>query len=472
MIPQLKELIEALPRDDDAAGKTIEISEQRLREIFDDLANRPVPVGSVRRLWTLSDLSVQIALAYMAFWVRQWFVDAETRKQRLVETNLRVALKLIHRMGYLRGAVAKVGQLLGGLPEVLPDQVVSTLDKLHFEAPPMHFSLLREMVRNELGKDPEEIFETFDKRAFAAASLGQVHRATLKTGEKVAVKIQYPGIARTIDADMRNLAALMFPERLGRNWTSIKAQFDAIQRMLKSEVDYRHEAENLRRARALFNPEDGIVIPRLHEDYSTGRVLTTDFVSGQHLDAFLAAKPPQAVRNAFGTKLFTVWYRMYYAAMHYADPHAGNYLFMRDGRLGLLDFGCIQHFDTEERELVRLAEQFFTGDLSGLPEFLRRARVPEKNIADPGSMRRSEDMCNWMLEPARKPGPFDYGDGSHLKRGVELISQTVLKRENQVHPMYTYYYRSILGLKALLYRLGAQVDVREIHDREVQALHL
>ena len=460
MIPQLKELIEALPRDDDAAGKAIEISEQRLREIFDDLASRPVPVGSVRRLWTLSDLSIQIALAYLAFWVRQWFVDAETRKQRLVETNLRVALKMIHRMGYLRGAAAKVGQLLGSLPEVLPDQVVSTLDKLHFEAPPMHFSLLREMVRNELGKDPEEIFETFDNRAFAAASLGQVHRATLKTGEKVAVKIQYPGIARTIDADMRNLAALMFPERLGRNWSSIKAQFDAIQRMLKSEVDYRHEADNLRRARALFNPEDGIVIPRLHEDYSTGRILTTDFVPGQHLDAFLAAKPPQAVRNAFGTKLFTVWYRMYYAAMHYADPHSGNYLFMRDGRLGLLDFGCIQHFDTEERELVRLTEQFFNGDLTGLPEFLRRARVPEKHIADPGSMKRSEDMCNWMLEPTRKPGPFDYGDGSHLKRGVELISQTVLKRENQVHPMYTYFYRSILGLKALLYRLGAQVDVR------------
>src|SRR5262245_53661561 len=122
MNPQLKDLIDALPRDDQEAERAVEIPDQRLREIFADLAQRPVPTSSLRRFWTLTDLSAQVAMAYLAFWVRQWFVDTDTRKQRLIETNMRVALKMIHRLGYLRGAMSKVGQLLGNLPEVLPDQ--------------------------------------------------------------------------------------------------------------------------------------------------------------------------------------------------------------------------------------------------------------------------------------------------------------------------------------------------------------
>src|SRR6185295_6191270 len=193
--------------------------------------------------------------------------------------------------------------------------------------------------------DPEDIFESFEKKAFAAASLGQVHRARLKTGEEVAVKIQYPGIARTIDSDLRNLSAVLFPARLGKDWDSIKAYFEEIRRMLKLEVDYRKEAENLRQAGSLFKKQDGIVVPEVYDAYSTDRILTMQFLPGLHLDAFLRTKPSQAIRDAFGAKMYTVCYRMYYASMNYADPHSGNYLFMRDGRLGLLDFGCIQHYN-------------------------------------------------------------------------------------------------------------------------------
>src|SRR5678815_5934977 len=190
--------------------------------------------------------------AYTALWFRQLFADARAKQRRAMETNLRVALKMVHRLGYLRGAATKLGQALGALPEVLPQQIVSTLDMLHFQAPPMHYSLLREAVRNEFGKDPSELFATFDKEPFAAASIGQVHRAILKSGETVAVKIQYPGIARAVDADLRNFMALMFPMRLTRFWQSVKGQCEAIQQMLPQELDYVREAENMREARALF----------------------------------------------------------------------------------------------------------------------------------------------------------------------------------------------------------------------------
>src|SRR6185295_13701726 len=121
----------------------------------------------------------------------------------------------------------------------------------------------------------------------------------------------------------------------------------------------------------------------------------------------------------------------------------------------------------EERELVKLGERFFDGDLSTLPGFLRRARVPDKYIANPDSMRRTEEFCRWMLEPATER-PFDFGDGSHLKRGADLLSHMVLAREIQSHPMYMYFYRSILGQRALLYSLRARVDVWAIHEQEAR----
>ena len=463
----LSELIAALPDDDLSSTANAAWAQEQLREILADLAQRPAPAGSLHRLWTLSELSAQIALAYLALWIRRWFTGAEASKRRLMETNLRVALKTFHRLGYLRGAMTKLGQAAGNLPGILPGQVADTLDRLHFEAPPMHYALIREVVRNEFGKESEELFLSFEKEAFAAASLGQVHRARLKSGERVAVKIQYPGIARTIDADFRNLSALLLPLRLGKDWESVKAQFEEVRRMLNQEVDYLQEAESQRLASELFRPEDGIVVPRVYPEYSGKRVLTTDYVQGLHLPDYLATNPTQASRNAFGTKIYISWMRMYYAFMPYADPHPGNYLFLSDGSLGLIDFGCVQHYGPEERELVRMADKMAYEDPSIIPEVVQRACGVTGN--DPeleGYVRMMEESLDWMMEPVRQPGAFDFGDEAHFQRGVDWFSRVVRKRHLRAHPMYVYWNRSVFGFKALLYRLRAQVDVHAVVRQE------
>jgi predicted unusual protein kinase regulating ubiquinone biosynthesis (AarF/ABC1/UbiB family) len=380
-----------------------------------------------------------------------------------METNLRVALKILHRLAYLRGAMIKLGQALGTFPQIVPAEIAEIFDRLHFEAPPMHFSLVREVLAGELGAEPEELFESFEKQAFAAASIGQVHRARLKTGEKVAVKIQYPAIARTIDADFRNLNALLFPLRLGKDWDALHEQCEEIRRMLKQEVDYEHEAESLGEVRELFAGDEGFVVPTVHERYSTKRVLTMDFVPGLHLPDFLATNPPQELRNAFGVKLADVWYKFQAARMNYGDPQSGNYLFMEDGRLGLLDFGCMQHYTDEEFEMLRLGYLQDRGGEAAFHELLRRAcYATDADMANEEYVGLLRAKVEWTLEPIRKEGPFDYGDTEYLKRGVDNLSKLMAKRYTRSHPMFVYFHRSQMALIALLFRLRAQIDIQQV----------
>ncbi|MCH7812465.1 MAG: AarF/ABC1/UbiB kinase family protein, partial [Planctomycetes bacterium] len=211
MSPKIAELIDALPIDPEETPPPSEA----LQALIEDLTHRRVPTGRLSRFWILGTLQAKIAAAYAAWWIRSGYATANERERMLNETHLKAAMKVLAGMGYLRGAIMKLGQILANYPDVVPQEFAETLGRLQFQAPPMHFSLLREFVRAELGDDPEALFDDFETTAFAAASLGPVHRARLKgSGRLVAVKIQYPNIGRTIRDDFRNFQALVTPMRL------------------------------------------------------------------------------------------------------------------------------------------------------------------------------------------------------------------------------------------------------------------
>lgn len=458
------ELMQALPEIDEGDAAL-----QTLPAVLRESSLCPVPVGRWRRLTLLSSLQAKIAAAYLFHWIRGWFKSADENSRLLAETHWRTAARVLDSMGYLRGAVMKIGQTLANFPDIAPKEFVETLEKLHFNAPPMHWSLLREMVFNELGDDPENIFAEFDKQAFAAASLGQVHRARLKTGEEVAVKIQYPGIARTIGEDFRNLFLFMLPNRLGREWQNVREQFDDLRLRLEQETDYHLEAANLQKARALFRDEDGIIVPRVYPQYSTARVLTMEMVGGVHLDQYLARQPSQDERNEAATKMVRGWYRLMYAGrMLYNDFHPGNFLFLDDGRLGLIDFGYILPLDDELWELFRIMDRSLT---TGLREDRITAMKAWSGLTDDTSdqMRLYEAFAEWTWCSRDSEGPYDFGVEADFRRGVDLFTEMLRKRYSRGHRTTPTIARGNFGWRSLLYRLRAKLEIRPLAESEILA---
>jgi len=367
----------------------------------------------------------------------------------------------------------KVGQVFANYPDVLPEQFVDVLGRLHFEAPPMHFSLLREFVRNELGANPEELFDAFETEAFAAASLGQVHRARLKgTHTQVAIKIQYPNIARTIHDDFKNMKALIFPMRLHPDWDSMRDQFEDIRQMLDMEVDYEKEAHNMQIGREAFTESDRIVVPKVYPELSTRRVLTMEYLEGKHMEAYLADKPDPAERDRFGFLISKSVFRLQYKKkMLHCDPHPGNYIFMPDGRLGFIDFGSCRHFEKHELDMMEGVERAMLKEKDlpeqALTDAMALAVDPEGSKRDDSDrMALSREFCYWAWAPLNTEGSFDFSDLDYFRQGVKIYGELLKKRYVRSRPVNTWMTKSIYGIRALLARLRTRVDFRKAWKEE------
>lgn len=465
-MPTIAELMRALPEETDRGAELA-----GTREPLAAASLRPVPVGRVRRIGLLGTLQARIAVAYLFYWVRGWFQKAGDREKSLAEAHWKTAMRLLDSMSYLRGAVMKAGQTLANFPVIAPAEFVETLDKLYYDAPPMHWSLLREMVCNELSNDPENLFASFEKRAFAAASLGQVHGARLRSGESLAVKIQYPGIARTIGEDFRNLGLFLLAGRLNKDWEHVKNQFDDLRMRLEQETDYAAEAAMLRKARSLFRDEDGIVVPRVYPELSTARVLTMERIEGVHLDKFLEANPSQEQCNEAGRKVLRAWYRLLFAGrVLYADFHPGNFLFLPDGRLGLIDFGFVVPLDEDLWELfARMDRPLTTGRREDLVAAIKEWSSLTDAPADADQLRLQVEYAHCCWYPRYCGGEFDFGDDADFRRSVDIFTEMVGKRYSRGRPTSPTMARQQFGVRSILYRLKAKIDVRSICEQEVKA---
>jgi predicted unusual protein kinase regulating ubiquinone biosynthesis (AarF/ABC1/UbiB family) len=254
--------------------------------------------------------------------------------------------ELVEQLGRMRGAAMKVGQVLSlvefdGLPEDQRDALQAKLAELRDDVPPVPFSKLERLMRDEFGGPLSRVFLEFDERAFAAASIGQVHRATTLDGDEVVVKVQYPGVAEAVETDLRN-AMLLLPlvKRLAPSLDA-KALGSELREQIVEELDYELEAQNQRRIRRLRAAHPFISVPAVYTELSTRRVLVSEYIEGERFEAVRRLGEPQ--RDRFGEIVFRFYFGLLYRdRIALGDPHPGNYLLRPDGHVGFVDYGLLR----------------------------------------------------------------------------------------------------------------------------------
>ncbi|MCA0318275.1 MAG: AarF/ABC1/UbiB kinase family protein [Proteobacteria bacterium] len=257
------------------------------------------------------------------------------------------AAELTRALGGLKGPIMKVAQLLSTIPEVLPPEYASELQKLQSEAPPMGPAFVKRRMMAELGPDWEKRFATFDKVPAAAASLGQVHRATAHDGLKLAVKLQYPDMQSAVEADLAQLEILFAIQRRMDPAIDTREIIKEIGDRVREELDYRREAKHAALYSDVLADESLVRVPTVRPELSTGRLLTLSWLDGSKMLSHIDR--PLAIRNRLATAMFRAWWHPFaHIGVIHGDPHLGNYtVFEEDGEPGginLLDYGCVRIF--------------------------------------------------------------------------------------------------------------------------------
>src|ERR671913_350775 len=298
-----------------------------------------------------------------------------------------LARELVEQLGTMRGAAMKVGQVL------------STID---FTAIPE--SELEELLRAELGGPLSGAFAEFEEQAFAAASIGQVHRAVTREGQPVAVKVQYPGVAEAVETDLRNLSLLLPLVRRLAPGLDVKALYAELRERIAEELDYELEAQHQRAVSRAHRDHPFAYVPEVFTELSSRRVLVTELIEGVRFEEI--QRRDEATRDRVGEIVF----RFYFGLVHYlrrvsGDPHPGNYLLMEDGRMGFLDFGLMRVLDEDHMERENaVALALDRQDPPALHAALSTAGyLPEPDTFDPDDLyAQIAGMGSWYLEPGER----------------------------------------------------------------------
>ena len=331
-------------------------------------------LGRLARLTALAPRALPLAGAAMRRAVGLEKTDpTEEERRKVAESAKKTAEAMLKTLGEMKGLPLKLGQMASYIDGLAPpgyeERFKKTLKKLQAKAPPLSPAAAVQVVTEDLGAHPKEIFAEWEDEPFAAASIGQVHRATTRGGERVAVKVQYPGIDKAIENDLKSVSMLeTMIAPIARKYHT-KEGLDEIKSVFLRELDYGKEAEIADVFRRIHAGDDDIVIPRVHHSLSTKRVLTADFVEGDDYATF-CARASQEDKDAAAQ---TIWRFMMRALMKhavlYADPHPGNYRFLGGGKVAFLDFGCHKEMPPD---LVRGVKRYLVAQMEGDDdEFLR-----------------------------------------------------------------------------------------------------
>jgi predicted unusual protein kinase regulating ubiquinone biosynthesis (AarF/ABC1/UbiB family) len=368
-----------------------------------------IPTSRVRRTATVATLAASEAVKQFGTRAANVTRGEEAADEAMSRRQLETAKQIVATLGTMKGAAMKLGQVMsfldvGLVEEKHREEFQRELAKLRDAAPTVSYKQMRRVVEDDLEEPIEELFSSFDEEPIAAASIGQVYRATLTDGREVAVKVQYPGVAAAVRADLQNLHMLM---RLLKRMTpgmDVKAIAEEIKDRIVEELDYELEAQNQRSLARIFAGHPFIVVPDVVTGMSRERVLVSEFVRGVGFEELKGR--PQAERDRVGEIVFRFFLGCLYRHRQFSgDPHPGNFLLQDDGRMAFLDFGLFKRLDPGPVELELAAQRAVAeGDAQALHELLARSGfLPEPERVDPGHLLEFIEDAIWWYTTADEP---------------------------------------------------------------------
>ena len=396
---------------------------------------------------------------------RSTFASAERREALDTEFQIRTAEDVTAELGNMKGAMMKIGQMASYLDTGLPDHVRQTMASLQHDAPPMAPELAADTIEAELGARPEALFLEWDEVPIASASIGQVHRAITRSGQAVAVKVQYPGVAEAVSSDLGNAGWLfgamssLFP---GVDPEPIVAE---IKDRLHEELDYRIEAENQRLFHRYFDGHPFISVPGVIDELSTGRILTSELAVGSRFSDVIEWSQPE--RDLAAETLFRFSFGAIYRLHAFnGDPHPGNYLFNPGGKVIFLDFGLVKRFDPAETILFEdlIREMVINRDGAAFRKMVEEAGILA--VDAPFDTEIVEEYFSYYYRYVMTDGLVTF-DEDYAAGGVQHLFDTngpysELMKYLNVPPSFVVVQRITLGLMGLFAQLEATANWQRI----------
>ena len=422
-----------------------------------------IPTGKISRATRLVRTGVKVGINQLKYY-GDTLVDPQNAKEKLNQNN---ASDIYDGLKNLKGSALKVAQMLSMEKNILPKAYVEQFSLAQFSVPPLSAPLVRKTFFKYFGKHPEDLFDTFNSKSIAAASIGQVHQAT-KHGKELAIKIQYPGVADSISSDLamvKPVAIKMFNIK-GKDSDKY---FEEVEQKLLEETDYILEVKQSQQMVADCKHIEHLIFPDYYPNLSNHRIITMDWIDGEHLSEFTKVNTNKVLADKLGQALWDFYmYQMHELKRVHADPHPGNFLVTPSGELVAIDFGCIKaipdsfyipYFELAIPENINNPEMF-TKKLYEL-EILTPTDTPEE-IAFFSTL--FHEMLSLFTQPMHNE-TFDFSDETFFSKVADLSEK--YSKDTQLRKMngnrgskhFLYINRTFFGLYNLMNDLGAKVFV-------------
>lgn len=420
-----------------------------------------IPTSRFQRAGKFINTSAKVGGNYLKYYGKR-FISGENDHDGLQEQN---ANDIYNALSNLKGGALKIAQMMSMDQGVLPKQFTNKFAQAQYSAPPLSYPLVAKTFKQYFGKSPGEIYDSFSKSAVAAASIGQVHEAGLN-GKKLAVKVQYPGVADAINSDLKIVRPLV-STLLNISSSEMDHYLGEVKGKLLEETDYSLELQRSKEISEACANFEKLKFPKYYDELSVKRILTMDWLEGKHLDKFLADNPSQELRNEIGQTIWDFYqYQIHNLKQLHADPHPGNFLLEDDGTVGVIDFGCVKVL---EQEFYDAYFQLMEPEVSeGGERFVEL--LNELNFLLPSDSEKEVQhfigIYAEMYELLARPffsQEFDFADKAYFEtiftQGEKLGNDKILRKANAARgPRDAIYLnRTYFGLYTLLHQLGAKV---------------